>query len=139
MSARTVGLTASGDFQVGVRRTFPISVQDAWKLVTSSEGMVIWLGSSPPAELEVGSQLHTEEGITGEIRVMNEQENIRLKWKKDEWSHPSILQIRTISKGENRTTISFHQEKLPDAGAREEMQNRWEHVLGKLEEYIHAR
>jgi uncharacterized protein YndB with AHSA1/START domain len=37
----------------------------------------------------------------------------RLQWQPPEWSSHSILQIRLTPKAEGKTTISFHQEKLP--------------------------
>ncbi|GIP24676.1 SRPBCC domain-containing protein [Paenibacillus sp. J22TS3] len=139
MSERVIGQTASNGFQVGVRRTFVLPVQEAWALIASPEGMEIWLGGiDQELDLHPGSKYRTDEGITGEVRVVNELVNLRMTWKKEAWSHPSILQIRTISKGEN-TTISFHQEKLPGMEAREEMKHRWEDVLVRLGAVIHGR
>lgn len=36
---KPVGQSLSAGFQVGVRRTFPITVEDAWDLITSTKGI----------------------------------------------------------------------------------------------------
>lgn len=130
---KPVGQTAAAGFQVGVRRTFPIPVQEAWRLITSPEGLSIWLGEVGSVDVEVGQMFQTEEGITGEFRVVNELENIRLSWTTEHGTTPSTLQIRTIPVGDHKTTISFHQEKLSGPEVREEMKRRWEDVLGRLQ------
>ncbi|WP_246021940.1 SRPBCC family protein [Paenibacillus zeisoli] len=130
---RPVGQTAAAGFQVGVRRTFPIPVLEAWKLITSPKGLSIWLGEGGPIDVEVGQLFQTEEGISGEFRVVNELENLRLSWTAEHWAKSSTLQIRTIPAGDHKTTISFHQEKLSGPDVREAMKRRWEDVLGRLQ------
>jgi hypothetical protein len=41
---RGVGQTQATGFQIGVRKTFSISVRDAWNLLTSKKGIPTWLG-----------------------------------------------------------------------------------------------
>jgi uncharacterized protein YndB with AHSA1/START domain len=120
-------------FQIGVRRTFPINVEKAWDLITSAKGIKIWLGETSSFSLQIGQQYVTEDRISGEIRVINQFQNIRLTWKKENWVKSSTLQIRTIPNGKDKTTFSFHQENLLDISIREEMKNRWEDVLNKFE------
>ncbi|WP_127532153.1 SRPBCC family protein [Paenibacillus kobensis] len=135
-SNKPVGLTQSAGYQAGVRRTFPLPLEEAWHLIISPEGISLWLGSTALTELRVGEQYTTGEGISGEIRVVNHAENIRMTWKPENWDKPSTLQIRTIASGSNKTTISFHQENLPDAAVREEMIARWGQVLADLKSAI---
>ncbi|WP_433944949.1 SRPBCC family protein [Paenibacillus sp. SN-8-1] len=132
-SPKPVGQTVATGFQAGVRRTFHIPVQEAWNMITSTEGINIWLGEAGSVDVRAGQLYQTEEGITGEFRVVNELENIRLSWTKEHWAKPSTLQIRTIPAGDYKTTISFHQEKLSGPEVREEMKRRWEDVLGRLQ------
>lgn len=127
-----VGKTKSVGYQVGVRRKFPISLEDAWLLIVSRQGISVWLGELSSYDLKVGLKYVTRSGITGEIRVINEKVNIRLTWKKEQWEKASTLQIRTIEQKNGKCTISFHQENLPSLSDREEMKSRWEEVLGKL-------
>ncbi|PWV94466.1 activator of Hsp90 ATPase-like protein [Paenibacillus cellulosilyticus] len=131
MQAKVVGQTKSTGFQVGVRRTFNIAVEDAWDLITSTQGIELWLGHAAVI-FEKGHQYQSSEGITGEIRTVNVHENIRLTWKRESWAKPSTVQVRTIAKGKDQTTISFHQENLGSLEVREEMKVYWEEVLNKL-------
>ena len=131
-----VGKTKSAGYQIGVRRTFSVNVEEAWNMLLSPQGIGIWLGELPSFHLAVGVHYTTKWGITGEIRVVNELENIRLTWKKQEWDKASTLQIRTIRQKNDKCTISFHQENLQNSGDREEMKTRWEEVLDRLKSVL---
>lgn len=43
-SHKSIGLTKTVGYQVGVRKTFPISQEQAWSLITAEEGLNAWLG-----------------------------------------------------------------------------------------------
>jgi uncharacterized protein YndB with AHSA1/START domain len=128
-----VGKTKDVGFQVGVRRTFPISLEQAWKYLTSREGIEIWLGAADNFHLIKGATYQTQDGASGEVRVVNRLENIRVTWQPKEWSQPSTIQVRVIPSGRGKTVISFHQEKLPDAEAREQMLASWTDVLDEMQ------
>ncbi|MGP7817326.1 SRPBCC family protein [Niallia sp. 01092] len=132
---RIIGQTKSVGFQVGVRRTFPISQEKAWEFITSEEGLNLWLGESTSIILKTGQKYITKTG-TGEIRVVKPLQQLRLTWKKEEWERPSTVQVRIISKVSNKTTISFHQENLSDKNVREEMKLYWEKVLEGIRERL---
>ncbi|MEO6892466.1 MAG: SRPBCC domain-containing protein [Ktedonobacteraceae bacterium] len=127
-----IGQTKAGGFQVGVRRTFPISVQDAWDFLTSEQGQCIWLGEPCLLHLTEGATYTLPSGTRGVIRVVNPGVNLRLTWQPQEWQKASTIQIRTIPSGAN-TVISFHQEELPGAKERASMRHHWEQVLATLQ------
>ncbi|NOU94239.1 SRPBCC domain-containing protein [Paenibacillus sp. LMG 31456] len=131
---KPVGLTASVGYQIGVRRPLPISKERAWELISSLDGLQLWLGSISSMKLQRGEKYLTEEGTSGELRVVKPYEQLRLTWHKAGWSQPSTLQIRLISTSPIKTTLSFHQEKLENAAVREEMKARWEHVIMQISE-----
>lgn len=81
--------------------------------------------------LKPGHQYRTMLG-TGEIRVVKPLLQLRLTWKKEGWQRPSTIQIRILSKENNKTTISFHQEHLADQQIREEMKRYWESRLASI-------
>ncbi|QHT62782.1 SRPBCC domain-containing protein [Paenibacillus lycopersici] len=135
MVSKQVGQTVSSGFQVGVRRTLPIALEEAWAFITSSKGIAMWLGDVEAIAVEKGRHYQSKEGISGEITTVNPRENIRLTWKKADWDKPSIVQIRTIPSGA-KTTISFHQEKLAHAEIRDEMKAHWETVLDRVKASI---
>ncbi|MDM5249507.1 MULTISPECIES: SRPBCC domain-containing protein [unclassified Lysinibacillus] len=132
---KIIGQTKTAGFQVGVRRTFPISQEKAWNLITSQDGLNLWLGESTGIILEQGQIYITKSG-SGEIRVVKPLQQLRLTWQKVGWEMASTVQVRIISSANNKTTISFHQEKLSDQNVREEMKIYWEKVLEEIKERI---
>ncbi|MCZ8521332.1 MULTISPECIES: SRPBCC family protein [Paenibacillus] len=131
-SNKVVGLTASVGFQVGVRRTLLLSPEQAWTYLTSAEGLKLWIGTVSPLSFREGEAFHSEEGISGQFRVVKPYRQLRLRWKKREWEEPSTLQIRLLSNQPDKTTISFHQEHLDHPVTREQMKLLWEDVLSAI-------
>lgn len=129
MVGKLVGQTVSVGFQVGVRRTLPISQERAWAFLTSPEGAKLWLGDVPPLAYRVGETFESKEGISGEFRVVKEMKQLRLRWRKKDWAFTSTLQIRLLPTSSGKTTISFHQEKLDHPNTREQMKKHWEDAL----------
>ncbi|CAN7655568.1 SRPBCC domain-containing protein [Paenibacillus sp. LjRoot153] len=131
-SRKLVGQTISAGFQVGVRRTFPISPEQVWSFLTSPEGIKLWLGNVSPLAFNEGEIFTSDEGISGQLRIVKPFKQLRLKWGKKDWEKPSTLQIRLLSNQPSRTTISFHQEKLDHPNTREQMKLYWENVLSAI-------
>ncbi|HEU0012817.1 MAG TPA: SRPBCC domain-containing protein [Longimicrobium sp.] len=129
---RQPGQTADGGFQVGVRRTMPIAPQDAWRLVTSPDGVRAWLGDAPGLALEKGAAYTARDGAAGEVRVANSGSHVRITRRPLEWDKPSTIQVRVIPSGE-RTVLSFHEERLPGAAEREERRRHYEAALDALQ------
>ncbi|GMK48942.1 hypothetical protein PghCCS26_60720 [Paenibacillus glycanilyticus] len=138
-SEKIVGKTASAGFQIGVRRTLPVSPERAWAFLTSAEGLKLWIGSVKNLEIEAGETFQSAEGISGELRIVKPRQQLRLKWTKPGWEKPSTLQIRLISSGPEKTTVSFHQENLDHAATREQMKLHWEDVLNVMLQKNEAR
>jgi uncharacterized protein YndB with AHSA1/START domain len=132
---RIVGQTKTVGFQVGIRRTFPISQEKAWEFVASEDGLKLWLGECTKINLQPGQKFRTKMG-EGEIRIVKPLQQLRLAWKKEGWDKTSTIQVRIIPKENTKTTISFHQENLSDQNVREEMQQYWERILKQIEEGI---
>lgn len=134
MLGAVTGQTAGG-FQVGVRKTFPVTLEKAWDFVTSGKAMEIWLGKTEDLPLKTSKEYITGDEIRGEIKVMKALSHIRLTWQPKEWKTPSTLQIRVIANGA-KTTISFHQERLPSEKERKKMKEKWSGVLDKMAELL---
>ncbi|MGE7767157.1 SRPBCC family protein [Peribacillus sp. NPDC096540] len=132
---RIVGQTKTVGFQVGIRRTFPISQEKAWEFVASEDGLKLWLGESTKINLQPGQKFCTKMG-EGEFRIVKPLQQLRLAWKKEGWDKTSTIQVRIIPKENTKTTISFHQENLSDQNVREEMLQYWERILKQIEEGI---
>ena len=127
---KEVGLTKDVGYQFGKRKTFDLSLEDAWEFMFSNEGLSIWLGTLP-GEPELQQPFQTREGIVGKLRLMKPFSHIRMAWAKQEWNNTSTLQVRLI-KAKFGTTICFHQEKLLDKAQRVEMKTYWDNVMEKI-------
>ncbi len=133
--AKPIGKTKDVGFQFGLQKTFPISEKRAWEFMFSDEGLKIWLGDLKD-KLEIKEENQTKDGIIVFIRVLKPNSHIRMNWKKKDWDNNSTLQVRVIGKSENKTTISFHQEKLTDSNQREEMKRYWNKKMDKINSEI---
>jgi uncharacterized protein YndB with AHSA1/START domain len=129
---KQVGQTKNTGFEFGLRKTFPLPLHAVWQYLMSSEGVRIWLGDSPDFSLAKGAAYHNADGVTGKVTTITPDVNIRLTWQPVGWSKPSIIQVRVIPAGD-KTTVSFHQENLPDAQTREAMLDRWKRVTTEIE------
>lgn len=130
---RQVGQTRTAGYQIGVRKTFDLTPNEAWDLIFSQEASQIWLGNNTIENFEEGVDFATHEGTTGEIRVIKPNHHIRLSWKPKPWEKPSTLQIGVYPTTSGKTTIAFHHEKLKDEKVREQMRKHWKDVLAQLE------
>ena len=128
---RVVGQTKDVGFQIGARKTFDISPQQAWDVITSDAGIELWLGEAPSFELTEGVTYQTDNGTKGEVRVVKPGSHIRMTWQPSEWDTPSLIQVRVFPSG-TKTTIGFHQEHLAGPKEREAMRQRWQKVLQDL-------
>jgi len=118
---RVVGQTAGIGFQIGVRRTLPCADEALWHLVTSEEGLAIWLGG--PIALQQGSPYTLANGTSGELRIFRPGSHLRLTWQPPGWATPATIQLRVIP-AKSGATLSLHQEGLPDAATRGTMKGR---------------
>ena len=129
---KPIGLTQNAGFQIGVRRTLPISVEEAWERLTSDEGIEMWLGANTGVHLSKGSQYKLPDGTAGEVRVVTPNSHLRITWQPPGWLRPSIIQLRVIANGE-RAVVAFHQEHLPGSEEREARRAYFAAVLDALE------
>jgi uncharacterized protein YndB with AHSA1/START domain len=129
---RTLGQTSDGGFEIGVRRTLPIAHDDAWRLVFSPEGLRTWLGDAPALTLEKGAEYRTGDGAAGEVRAAKPGSHVRLTWQLPGWARPSTIQVHVIPAGE-RTTIAFHQERMPAAADRDARRAHFQAALDALQ------
>jgi uncharacterized protein YndB with AHSA1/START domain len=129
---KPVGFSKSQGWEIGVRRTFPISTDQAWKLLMTQPGLGYWLGHGVEPNFKKGVTYETTEKTTGEIRSYAEGNLIRIRWQPRDWDFASTLQIRVLP-AKTGATISFHHEKLENGEQREKMRLHWSAVLDKLE------
>ena len=130
---RPVGLTKDVGWQIGVRRTVPLSVEEAWDLLFSKEGLKVWLGDTAKITFTRNEPYQLKDGTTGEIRVFEKHSHIRLTWDPEGADRPSTIQVRVMP-CDGRCIIGFHQEHLGSAAEREQRRRFFQQVLDKLME-----
>ena len=130
---RPVGLTKEVGWQIGVRRTVPLSVEDAWTLLFSKDGLKAWLGDPVKITFAKGEPYQLKNGTTGEIRVFEPQSHIRLTWQPSSAEHPSTIQVRVLANN-GRCTIAFHQEHLNNPAERAQRRRFIQQALDQLME-----
>jgi uncharacterized protein YndB with AHSA1/START domain len=131
-SERPTGLTKDVGYQIGVRRTMSIPLEDAWRALTSLRGVNIWLGETDEIDFSKGATYHLPDGSVGEVRVLSPESHLRITWQPPGWPRPSTIQVRVIPKGA-RTVIAFHQEHLPGSAEREARRAHFKSALDELE------
>lgn len=132
---RAVGQTADTGFQIGVQRTLPMSVEDAWELLTSPKGVRAWLGGAVP-KWEKGEKYALTDGSGGEVRVFKPGSHLRVTWQPEGWPRASTIQVRAMPRGEGKTVVSFHHEHLPGAAEREARRSFYEAALDALQAQV---
>ncbi|MDB4948455.1 MAG: hypothetical protein JWM27_1104 [Gemmatimonadetes bacterium] len=128
---RSVGRTKTAGWQVGARRTLDLNAEEAWRLVTSADGVRAWLGERPAAELEPGARYRLSDGSEGEVRVWSPGSHLRLTWQPPGWERASTIQLRVLGSGA-RAVVALHQEHLPDERTREARRTFFAGALDRL-------
>lgn len=128
----SVGQTRDTGFQIGVRRTLAVPLDDAWRWLTSPEGVRAWLGEAEGLSFAKGAAYRTADGSRGEVRVFEAGHHLRLTWQPPDWPRASTIQLRVIPSAGGNTTIAFHQEHLPGPDEREARRQHFAAALDAL-------
>lgn len=131
---KPVGLTKDVGWQFGLSKTFHYTQEYLWDFMFSDIGLKIWLGELKE-ELEIKTTYKTKDGIEGLVRIFTPYSHIRMNWKMKDWENTSTVQVRIIGNHE-KTTLSFHQEKLLDNKQREEMKLYWNKKMTEIENML---
>jgi uncharacterized protein YndB with AHSA1/START domain len=129
---RIMGQTADAGFQVGVRKTYPLAIDELWRRLVEPEAMKLWLGSDD-LRLEPGLRYQGAEG-EGEIRVVKAGDRVRFTRSAAGGKPPSTVQIALSASGPGKTAITFHHERLGGPEERERMRAHWKRIADRLRE-----
>lgn len=129
MKNKVLEMVQDRGIQAGARRTYSVSLEEAWAYLVSGEGIATWLRVKN-TELRPGTSFENN-WIDGRVKVIKDLSHIRMEWKHLEWPSYSSLQVR-VFRSDKGTTISFHQDGLHDEEDRKEMIGHWESILDLL-------
>lgn len=130
------GRNAKGLYSVAGSRTFYLKDSRAWKLLTSDEGIGIWLKPLSPLTMKAGENFETETGFFGEIRVVTKGDKIRFRLQDPEWEKPSVCVLGVHFREGEKCTIIFAHDDLPSARVKEEFRIYWKSVLDQLTAFV---
>jgi uncharacterized protein YndB with AHSA1/START domain len=131
-----VGHTRDAGWQIGVSKTVGRPAEAVWAFITSPAGVAIWLGEGVTVLPERGAVYETTAGVRGETRSFRDLDRVRLTWQPPDWAHDTTLQLTVRPAGEGRATLRVHQERLADAGEREQQRRHWQAVIAALVEAL---
>ena len=131
-----IGLTRDSEWQIGVRRTIPVSVEKLWEMIISKKGIAIWLGAGPEFKFQVGEEYILTDGTEGRIRVYHPYSHLRISRQPVDpsYDHPALIQIRILASGV-KSVLAFHEEHLPSESER---QKRKTFYLGVVDQIKNA-
>lgn len=126
------GLTRDAGWEIGVSRTFPVPLDEAWDVVVDGPGLALWLGPGAVIPDAVGGPYRTDDGVEGELRSLRPRDRIRLTWQPEgRAGRPTTVQVVVVA-GARGTSVRFHQEHLADAEERERQRAHWRAALDRL-------
>lgn len=113
------GKTRDAGWQVGVRRTLPLELDEAWRLLTSPPWLHHWSG------------LEALDPDNPAVRSLTAPRVIRVR------TPDALVQLR-MQPAASGTTIAFHEEHLPDAKSRTVRKGHWAQFLDDFASAISA-
>jgi uncharacterized protein YndB with AHSA1/START domain len=126
------GLTRDAGWEIGVSRTFPVPLDQAWDVLVDGPGLALWLGPGATVPGEVGAPYRTDDGTEGELRSLRPGDRLRLTWQPEgREGRPTTVQLVVVPAATG-TSVRFHQEHLSDAAERERQRAHWKAALDRL-------
>lgn len=126
-----VGLTQGAGWEIGVSGTVRHPVEQVWELLVSPRGLRLWLGTTELGTSR-GDRYESADGTVGEVRSFRPHDRMRITWRPAGWDHDSTVQVALSSRGEGRTVLRFHQERLADEAERVRQRDHWRAVLARI-------
>lgn len=125
-----VGQTKDVGWNIGVSKTLAYPIEQVWALLTSKDGLRLWLGDVELGTSK-GDRYETADGTVGEIRSFHPHDRLRLTWRPADWTHYTTVQVAVVGDGD-RTMLRFHQEWLADAEERERQRTHWQAAMDRV-------
>ncbi len=122
------GLTKDAGWQLGIRRTLPVSPEELWDHLLG-DGLPLWLGDTVLGDK--GASFTTPDGGAGEIRGRQEGRKVRLVWRPAGADHETTIQV-TVTPAASGATLGIHQERLLGPDERERMLVHWRSVIDAI-------
>jgi activator of HSP90 ATPase len=113
-------------------------MEDVWNALVDNKTIEGWGGGPADMSEEVDKEFTLWDGsIYGKNIEVIPGEKLVQEWYGGEWEEPSIATFTLETDGDN-TTVTLHQENIPDEEF-EEIERGWEeYYLGPMKEYLES-
>lgn len=135
---RIAGQSLKGTYSATITKSVAINHKVAWKLISSQEGLQIWLKPMSPMVLKKGEAFEIEGGIFGEVRTLKAPERIRLSWRDLDWEKGTVVQFQIHKKKEDKCLLVIQHDGLKTARLKAEMRTHWRNVIEEIAEILLA-
>lgn len=129
---RIDGTNIKGEYSTTTIKTYPVTAKKAWEVLSSPEGISIWLGSVSNFDLEPKARFETDDGIFGEIRTMVRGKRLRMTWQESDWEKHTVLQIYIWDRPGKKSMIGFMHEGIKSGRQKMQIKDRWLQVCENL-------
>lgn len=134
MSEQTITEAPEGskEASVVVSRVIPQPLERVWAVLMTREGSEALLGRGAMLG-DKGHSWTADDGRTGYIRSFHPKEQIRFRWRKNDETPASLVDLRVSERGPGQTEVRVeHSDLRPDLDP-EYLRGRWESALERIE------
>lgn len=131
---RIEGQTQKGDYTVTATKSLAFDAKTVWKLLSSDEGVRIFLNSISEFSFKKGATFETADGYFGEVRTLKAGAKVRLSWQDEDAK--GIVQIAVYPKVSKKSLLVLDHSQIKTARKKEEFRARWREALERLAELL---
>jgi len=130
---RKTGQDAKGHYMVTSTKSLPFNAAKAWKLVTSPEGLRIWLKPlMDDIEIKPKTQFETADGYFGEIRTVGKNRRIRMYWQDPLWDKHTVVELMLAAPTTGKIVLVFNHTAIRDTRTQATLRARWKTACAEL-------
>lgn len=132
LGKRVDGQNAKGEYSTTATKSLSVSEKTAWKFLTSSEGLAMWLQPMSEFVLKPKQPFEIAGGIFGEVRTMLINRRLRLSWQDMEWNKITYVHLLIVPRPNQKCILAFQHEGLQTARQKTQMHQHWRKILEEV-------
>ena len=129
---RIEGRSVKGTYGTVASKTLPLSQAQAWKYLSSPEGLALWLNPFAPFPWKKGAGYEVDGGVFGEVRTVKAPQRLRLSWREEQWPKASVVQLNVVPRPGEKCMVVVQHEGLPTELVKNKLRARWKKALQDL-------
>lgn len=133
---RIEGQNSKGEYTLTATRSLKASRQKIWNLLSSPEGLAVWLKPLSDFDLSAGESFETTDGAFGEVRTLKKTERVRLSWQIEDQEKPTTVQVFIVARPGQNSILAFGHEGILSARLQEQLRVRWKNALSEIARLI---